>query len=98
MGYSGAGGKLIHEKKQKSKIFWHCPFQHSVSGSRFRNGKTLMSHGQVEDLTNKTNNGVLPILAGGGGMLYLLTSMIRRSTCWMDQLPQQQKNRVYETC
>jgi hypothetical protein len=25
MGYSGAGGKLIHEKNQKSKISWHCP-------------------------------------------------------------------------
>ncbi len=27
MGYSGAGGKLIHEKKQKQKILWHCPFK-----------------------------------------------------------------------
>ncbi len=27
MGYSGAGGKLIHEKNQKQKISWHCPFQ-----------------------------------------------------------------------
>ncbi len=27
MGYSGAGGKLIHEKNQKSKILWHCPFK-----------------------------------------------------------------------
>ncbi len=25
--YSGASGKLIHEKKQKSKISWHCPFK-----------------------------------------------------------------------
>jgi hypothetical protein len=24
---SGAWGKLIHEKKQKSKISWHCPFK-----------------------------------------------------------------------
>ncbi len=24
--HSGAGGKLIHEKNQKSKISWHCPF------------------------------------------------------------------------
>ncbi len=24
--YSGAMGKLIHEKNQKSKISWHCPF------------------------------------------------------------------------
>jgi hypothetical protein len=26
-GYSGAGGKLIHEKNQKQKISWHCPFK-----------------------------------------------------------------------
>ncbi len=26
MEYSGAGGKLIHEKNQKQKILWHCPF------------------------------------------------------------------------
>jgi hypothetical protein len=24
--HSGTWGKLIHEKKQKSKILWHCPF------------------------------------------------------------------------
>ncbi len=27
MGYSGAGGKLTHEKNQKQKISWHCPFK-----------------------------------------------------------------------
>ncbi len=27
MVYSGAWGKLIHEKNQKQKISWHCPFQ-----------------------------------------------------------------------
>ncbi len=27
MVYLGAWGKLIHEKKQKSKISWHCPFK-----------------------------------------------------------------------
>ncbi len=26
MEYSGAGGKLIHEKNQKQKISWFCPF------------------------------------------------------------------------
>ncbi len=25
--YSGAQGKLIHEKNLKSKISWHCPFK-----------------------------------------------------------------------
>jgi hypothetical protein len=27
MGYSGAEGKLIHEKNQRQKISWHCPFK-----------------------------------------------------------------------
>ncbi len=27
MEYSGAGGKLMHEKNQKQKISWHCPFK-----------------------------------------------------------------------
>ncbi len=27
--YSGAWGKLIHKKNQKSKISWHCPFKPS---------------------------------------------------------------------
>jgi hypothetical protein len=27
MVYSGSWGKLIHEKKQKSKISLHCPFK-----------------------------------------------------------------------
>ncbi len=30
MEYSGAGGKLIHEKNQKQKISWHCPFKYST--------------------------------------------------------------------
>jgi hypothetical protein len=27
MVYLGAWGKLIHEKNQKQKISWHCPFK-----------------------------------------------------------------------
>ncbi len=27
MGYSVAGGKLIHKKNKKQKISWHCPFK-----------------------------------------------------------------------
>ncbi len=27
MGYSGAGGKLIHKRNQKQKISWHCPLK-----------------------------------------------------------------------
>ncbi len=32
MVYSGAWGKLINEKNQKSKISWHCPFK--LSGNK----------------------------------------------------------------
>ncbi len=35
MEYSGAGGKLIHEKNQKQKISWHCPFKGTISPSGF---------------------------------------------------------------
>ncbi len=40
MGYSGAGGKLIHEKNQKQKISWHCPFKgfHLFTLMRIYNG------------------------------------------------------------
>ncbi len=31
MWYSDAGGKLIHEKNQKQKISWHCPFKVQLS-------------------------------------------------------------------
>ncbi len=28
MAYLGAWGKMIHVKKQKQKISWHCPFKY----------------------------------------------------------------------
>ncbi len=30
MVHSDASGKLIHEKNQKSKISWHCPFKYYI--------------------------------------------------------------------
>ncbi len=30
MDYSGAGGKLIHQKNQKQKISWHCLFNYGI--------------------------------------------------------------------
>jgi hypothetical protein len=33
--YSGAWGKLIHEKNQKSKISWHCSFEQTKAEGRF---------------------------------------------------------------
>ncbi len=52
MGYSGAGGKLIHKKNQKQKISWHCPFKmkfsqqyiadmHAIRGYRRQKGNRL---------------------------------------------------------
>jgi hypothetical protein len=35
MQYCGAGGKLIHQKNQKQKISWHCPFKGRWSDKRF---------------------------------------------------------------
>ncbi len=35
MVYSGAWGKLIHEKNQKQKISWHCPFKREVTQELF---------------------------------------------------------------
>ncbi len=32
MGYSGAGGKLIHETNQKQKISLHCPLKGNLRG------------------------------------------------------------------
>ncbi len=34
MGYSGAGGKLIHKKNQKQQISWHCPFKEAFPFQR----------------------------------------------------------------
>jgi hypothetical protein len=34
MVYSGAWGKLIHEKNQKSKISWRCPFKAAILKTR----------------------------------------------------------------
>ncbi len=36
MGYSGAGGKLTHEKNQKQKILWHCPFKYCAGATDAR--------------------------------------------------------------
>ncbi len=36
MEYSGVWGKLIHEKNQKQKISWHCPFNVSDFQPIFR--------------------------------------------------------------
>ncbi len=46
MVYSGAWGKLIHEKNQKSKISWHCPFT-AVGGGELR------GHNDFDDFDGK---------------------------------------------
>ncbi len=44
MEYSGAGGNLIHEKNQKQKISWHCPFngRGTLSNVQYKEGKSRM--------------------------------------------------------
>ncbi len=42
MGYSGAGGKLIHEKNQKQKISWHCPFKVNLKANVYIYETALM--------------------------------------------------------
>ncbi len=41
--YSHAWGKLIHEKKQKSKISWHCPFKEPNNRFQGTNSAKLCS-------------------------------------------------------
>ncbi len=54
MEYSGAGGKLIHEKNQKQKISWHCPFNLSVSDKRQASSFKFTINKQLQfSLTNK---------------------------------------------
>ncbi len=43
MMYSGAWGKQIHEKNQKSKISWHCPFKVGTVLYANRNRKWLVA-------------------------------------------------------
>ncbi len=44
MEYSGAGGKLIHEKNQKQKISWHCPFKpFQIGRSGLKDGVSVLA-------------------------------------------------------
>ncbi len=43
MRYSGAWGKLIHEKNLKSKILWHCPFKLPFAWTTLYLGETSYS-------------------------------------------------------
>jgi hypothetical protein len=55
MEYSRAGGKLIHEKNQKQKISWHCPFKEfdivfprqKVSGAKGPASPTIQGRPQM---------------------------------------------------
>jgi hypothetical protein len=40
--YSGAWGKLINEKNQKSKISWHCPFKGLSWPEKYETVKQLL--------------------------------------------------------
>ena len=47
MWYSGAGGKLIHEKNRKQKISWHCPFKYIIKNVQ---GRVLDEEGHLAEL------------------------------------------------
>ncbi len=47
MGYSGVGGKHIHEKNQKQKISWHCPFKDPKNQFQGTNSARLCSLGRA---------------------------------------------------
>ncbi len=47
MEYSGAGGELIHEKNQKQKISWHCPFNKSDTRKSLIKGTSTVHRDEV---------------------------------------------------
>ncbi len=53
MGYSGAGGKLIHKKNQKQKISWHCPFKGPFDGNNITLGLQVLGRDINSKLTDK---------------------------------------------
>ena len=67
--YSGAGGKLIHQKNQKQKISWHRPFK--VYKALFNN---------VFEAFNLLKKCVAEFqLPGNGIQLLLLSGVSRRA-------------------
>ncbi len=63
MEYSGAGGKLIHEKNQKQKISWHCPFKEGINA------------GQETNLIKRLGLVVITFLGGQGVTLPPITGV-----------------------
>ncbi len=47
MVFSGAWGKLIHEKNQKSKISWHCPFKQTSTLDKNQVLKCMLKMGKT---------------------------------------------------
>ncbi len=60
--YSGALGKLIHEKKLKLKISWHCPFKLSFACTKLYKVKT--AHSRCDSLPTENYNPWLNLLKG----------------------------------
>jgi hypothetical protein len=48
MQYSGAGKKLIHQKNQKQKISWHCPFKLSQVRAQLSVSNAVWSYDALE--------------------------------------------------
>ncbi len=47
MGYSGAGGKLIHKRNQKQKISWHCPFKKELKSIKYHKSNKSLSISRI---------------------------------------------------
>ncbi len=71
MGYSKAGGKLIHEKSQKQKISWHCPFK-TIKRKWGRNIVRTEGPADEQERVN-INSCVILLIAQTIVILFLLT-------------------------
>ncbi len=56
MQYSGAGGKLIHQKNQKQKISWHCPFNTSGRKEEENNNNNNMQKVDKKNMWEEEDN------------------------------------------
>ncbi len=73
MQYSGAGRKLIHQKNQKQKISWHCPFKLKLR-AYFTSGENLsFSYGIFHHR----------LISVFGGLLYAFCWKIELNKNWI---------------
>ncbi len=89
MGYSGAGGKLIHEKNQKQKISWHCRFKglkkmdtpgNLVASPTHRCAESIFECEYLREFEAKI--GVLSLLDSFESILDTVTTLGQNSSRW----------------